>query len=205
MPAKSKAQKRFMGMVLEAKRTGHAASKEVREAAKSMTAESAKDYAKGSGEDLPEKVSAYLDGFTKQCQARGVDPETLLTALEKQAGPKDWLGRAAGYMASKAVPYVMRGGAYLANKGRNIWGTTKATGAVLGGQNKGQALDRMNKLKEIATQNPGNRVAAGRLAKAQQDYHRAAVGQTLGRASLLVPAGLTAVYNRKNELKAIQD
>ncbi len=53
MPAKSKAQQRFMAMVLEAKRGGKPASKSVAEAAKSMSTKSAHDFASTKRKGLP--------------------------------------------------------------------------------------------------------------------------------------------------------
>lgn len=56
MPAKSKKEQRFMGMVYEAKKTGKAASPAVAKAAKSMTKKQAKDFAATPEKGLPEKV-----------------------------------------------------------------------------------------------------------------------------------------------------
>jgi len=54
MPAESKAQQRFMGMVHAAQEGGKAASPEVAKAAKSMSKKSAKDFASTSQRGLPE-------------------------------------------------------------------------------------------------------------------------------------------------------
>lgn len=56
MPAKSKKQQRFMGMVYAAKEGGKPASKAVSEAAKSMSMKSAKEYASTKTKGLPMKV-----------------------------------------------------------------------------------------------------------------------------------------------------
>lgn len=56
MPARSQAQQRFMGMVLAAKRGTKPASAKVAEAAKSMTAKSARDFASTKTKGLPERV-----------------------------------------------------------------------------------------------------------------------------------------------------
>ena len=56
MPAKSKAQRRFMGMVRAAQQGKKPASPEVAKAAKGMSKKSAEDYAKTSEKGLPEKV-----------------------------------------------------------------------------------------------------------------------------------------------------
>lgn len=55
MPAESKKQRRFMGAVLNAKRTGKAISPKVAKAAKSMTMQQAKDFAKTPEKGLPTK------------------------------------------------------------------------------------------------------------------------------------------------------
>ena len=54
MPAKSKAQQKFMGMVHAAQTGDKAASPEVAAAAKSMSKQSAKDFASTSQKGLPE-------------------------------------------------------------------------------------------------------------------------------------------------------
>lgn len=54
--SKSKSQQRFMGMVHQCKKTGDCASKEVKNAADSMTDKEAKDFAKTKHKGLPEKV-----------------------------------------------------------------------------------------------------------------------------------------------------
>ena len=56
MPAKSKAQQRFMGMVHQCKKTGDCASEEVEKVAKSIKAKDAKKFAKTKHKKLPEKV-----------------------------------------------------------------------------------------------------------------------------------------------------
>ena len=55
MPAKSKSQQRFMGMVHAAQQGEQAASPAVAEAAASMTQKSAKDFASTPHAGLPEK------------------------------------------------------------------------------------------------------------------------------------------------------
>ena len=56
MPAKSKAQQRFMGMVHQCKKTGDCASGSVKKAADSIKAKDAKKFAKTKHKGLPEKV-----------------------------------------------------------------------------------------------------------------------------------------------------
>ena len=60
MPAKSKAQQKFMGMVHAYKKgemKGSEASKDVKDAAKGMKKSSVKKYAKTKHDGLPKKVS----------------------------------------------------------------------------------------------------------------------------------------------------
>ena len=57
MPAKSKSQQRFMGMVLAAKRGEKPASSAVAKAAESISEKSAEHFASTKREGLPEKVS----------------------------------------------------------------------------------------------------------------------------------------------------
>jgi hypothetical protein len=57
MPSKSKAQHRFMGAVLNCKKTGDCPSKKIREAADSMTTKEIMDFLKTKETHLPEKVS----------------------------------------------------------------------------------------------------------------------------------------------------
>jgi hypothetical protein len=57
MPAKSKAQKRFMYSVKNCKEGGKCGSKEVSKAAGSMSSSDVKDFTKGKSKGLPEKVS----------------------------------------------------------------------------------------------------------------------------------------------------
>ncbi len=63
MPAKSKSQQRFMGMVRQCQKTGECASDEVKKAADSISAKDAKKYAKTKQKGLPEKVSEGMMTF----------------------------------------------------------------------------------------------------------------------------------------------
>jgi hypothetical protein len=56
MPAKSKKQQRFMGMVHQCQKTGDCASSEVEKIAASIKADDAKDFAETKHKNLPEKV-----------------------------------------------------------------------------------------------------------------------------------------------------
>lgn len=62
MPAKSKAQQRFFGMVHACKKTGKCASPAVRKAADSISKEDAEKFAKTKHKGLPErkKFSEWL-------------------------------------------------------------------------------------------------------------------------------------------------
>ncbi len=57
MPANSKSQQRFMGMVHKCKKTGDCSSPEVSKAAESMTAKDAKSFASTKHDGLPNKVA----------------------------------------------------------------------------------------------------------------------------------------------------
>ncbi len=65
MPAKSKAQQRFMGMVYQCKKTGKCASPAVKKAAKSITKKEAKKYAKTKQDNLPEKINETIPTFAQ--------------------------------------------------------------------------------------------------------------------------------------------
>jgi len=56
MPANSKSQQRFMGMVHQCKKSGKCASAEVKKVADSMKDSDAKDFAKTKHKGLPEKI-----------------------------------------------------------------------------------------------------------------------------------------------------
>lgn len=57
MPAKSKKQQRFMGMVHQCKKTGNCASAEVEKAADSMKSKDAKDFASTKHKNLPNQIT----------------------------------------------------------------------------------------------------------------------------------------------------
>ena len=59
MPAKSKAQQKFMGMVHAAQKGDKAASAKVAKVAKRMKKKDAEDYASTKHKGKPEKVSEY--------------------------------------------------------------------------------------------------------------------------------------------------
>lgn len=64
MPAKSKAQQKFMGLVYALKKGDvkpSDVSKDVRDAAKSMKTKDVKDFASTKHEDLPNKVEMELE------------------------------------------------------------------------------------------------------------------------------------------------
>lgn len=66
MPATSKAQQKFFGMVLAAKRGAKPASKGVAKAAGSMTAKSAKEFAETKRKGLPEHKEAVMSAMMKR-------------------------------------------------------------------------------------------------------------------------------------------
>lgn len=70
--SKSKSQQRFMGMVHKCKKTGDCASKEVKDAADSMTGKAAKDFAKTKHKGLPDKVEEDIeeDGLSESSKKR---------------------------------------------------------------------------------------------------------------------------------------
>ena len=73
MPAKSKSQQRFMGMVHSYQKSGGKASKAVKDAAKSMSDKDAEDYASTKHDALKEKlrnlikqeIKSMNEGFEK--------------------------------------------------------------------------------------------------------------------------------------------
>jgi hypothetical protein len=60
MPAVSKSQQRYMGMVHSCQKTGKCASASVKKTAKSMSNKDARDFAKTKQKGLPEKVSESM-------------------------------------------------------------------------------------------------------------------------------------------------
>jgi len=63
MPAKSKSQQRFMGMVRQCQKTGDCASEAVKKTAKSMKSGDVKKYASTKRKGLPDKVSETIMTF----------------------------------------------------------------------------------------------------------------------------------------------
>lgn len=84
MPAKSKAQQKFMGMVYACKKTGNCASKEIEKAAKSISMKDAKDFAKTKRKGLPEKI--------KESRKRMTFKDFLLESLNYDTNELiDWI------------------------------------------------------------------------------------------------------------------
>ncbi len=82
MPAKSKAQMRFMGAVLRCKKDRKCPSKEIREAAKSMTLKEIQDFLTPSAK-LPETVKTAdlmesLILLANEMDSRGLTKEASL-------------------------------------------------------------------------------------------------------------------------------
>lgn len=70
MPKQSKAQGRLMGAAYNCKKTGHCPSEKIKKVADSMSLKSLRDFAKGSMEGLPEKVSETYLSFAKFVQLK---------------------------------------------------------------------------------------------------------------------------------------
>lgn len=82
MPAKSKAQQKFMGAVLRCKKDKVCPTKEIKEASKSMTLKAIQDFLKPP-KGAPKKVSkaSMIEGLTKianEMDSRGLTNEANL-------------------------------------------------------------------------------------------------------------------------------
>lgn len=73
MPAKSKSQQRFMGMVRQCQKTGECASTAVKKAADSISTKDAKKFAKTKQKGLPEKVSEGMMTFREFIISENID------------------------------------------------------------------------------------------------------------------------------------
>jgi hypothetical protein len=98
MPAVSKAQQRFMGMVHAVQKGDmEAPSKEVEKAADSMTDKDAKDFASTSHKGLPNKVESYIKEIIRETLRESFMNEQLQCEAcwkgYKQVGMKDKGGR----------------------------------------------------------------------------------------------------------------
>lgn len=106
MPAESKSQQRFFGMVraYQKGQASHVGSK-VRAAAKTINPTSAKHFAATSHNGLPEHVKAAFDrGFFKAAEEVGVDQEAALKVY-KFANGSGWAPAMLG-----AIPGALTGG-----------------------------------------------------------------------------------------------
>jgi len=86
MPAKSKAQQRFMGMVHAYKKgelKGSEVSKAIKDAAKSMKKKSSKDYASTKHDDLPNKVKSESTKSWNQSLAK-IAKDRQIKSLSKK-------------------------------------------------------------------------------------------------------------------------
>jgi hypothetical protein len=102
MPAKSRAQQRFMGMALAAQRGKGHFSKKVHDAAKGMSEKQIRDFAKTKTNKLPEK-KAFVEGFVKRASEHGCSYTQALEILKQAEGalqtsipgetPQNLLGR----------------------------------------------------------------------------------------------------------------
>lgn len=82
MPAKSKSQQQFFGMVRKCQKTGECASSAVEKAANSMKKKDVKDFAETKHKNLPKKVTESTLTFK----------EFLMNEhMEDQEGEKDFV------------------------------------------------------------------------------------------------------------------
>ena len=98
MPAKSKSQQRFMGMVHQCQKSGKCASKEVEKVAASIKASDATDFAETKHKNLPNKVKAesvtfreymlesYINLFELNSRAEMAEVENHLTQMFAEFG-----------------------------------------------------------------------------------------------------------------------
>jgi hypothetical protein len=98
MPAVSKAQQRFMGMVHAVQKGDmEAPSKEVEKAADSMTDKDAKDFASTKHKGLPNKVESYIKEIIRETLRESFMNEQLQCEAcwkgYKQVGMKNKSGR----------------------------------------------------------------------------------------------------------------
>lgn len=84
MPAKSKSQQRFFGMV-DAFKKGKLknASRKIREAAKHISDKDARDFARTKHDGLPEKKAAYASGFLNKCAEYGLEFDVAYGMLKR--------------------------------------------------------------------------------------------------------------------------
>jgi hypothetical protein len=96
MPARSKSQQRFFGMISAYKKgkLKHA-PKRIRDAAKHISKEDADDFARTKHDGLPEKkekaaeMTRYEEGFLSKCAEHGIRFDVSLEFLRKNAGYRD--------------------------------------------------------------------------------------------------------------------
>ena len=95
MPAVSKAQQRFMGMVHAADKGETPASPEVAKVSKDMDDKSAKDFASTKHDGLPEKIKEMVLAELRSVRAIQTDYAKVLDAMEKHL---------TAYKQSKGTP-----------------------------------------------------------------------------------------------------
>lgn len=83
MPAVSKAQQRFMGMVHAAQKGEEPASPEVAKAADSMSDKDAKDFASTSHKGLPDKIKEIVLAELRSVRAIQTDYAKVIDSMEK--------------------------------------------------------------------------------------------------------------------------
>lgn len=126
MPARSKSQQRFFGMISAYKKGKlKNAPKRIRDAAKHISKEDADDFARTKHDGLPEKkekaaeMARYEEGFLSKCAEHGIRSDISLKFLRKSAGYRDLDPASKGAIVGGAVasPFAVAMGSshYLAN------------------------------------------------------------------------------------------
>ncbi len=118
MPAKSKSQQRFMGMVNQCKKTGKCASSEVEKAAGSMKSSDVKKFASTKHKGLPEKVTEKKITFKDFLMEFDIGDQQLQQQATQQANQQQ---------QQAAADQQARGGAFADNMG----GDTPSKGDVI--------------------------------------------------------------------------
>ena len=80
MPAKSKKQQQFMGMLYRCKETGECPSKDIKEKAKNIKKKDVLDFAKTKHKGLPTKVKPKKKKKRKKSKSELLDSDLLILA-----------------------------------------------------------------------------------------------------------------------------
>lgn len=70
MPAKSKSQQRFFGMVRNCQKNGVCQNNKIKKVANSMLVKDAEKFASTKHKNLPEKVESFSSWFKKRCNEK---------------------------------------------------------------------------------------------------------------------------------------